>query len=192
MLAAIAADAKMPVPKDKLDRARNMARQQRDLKRELTDAEAKVSSLKARIGDISRRELPDLLEEVGLKALSLEGDGDMPDYDLELQPFYHANIAADWEDERKQAAFDWLDENDHGDLIKAVVTVELARGENDARKRLEETLHELGMEFRSELTVPWNTLTAFVKEQIENGEALPLELLGATVGKVVKMKERKK
>jgi hypothetical protein len=39
--------------------------------------------------------------------------------------------------------------------------------------------------------VHWKTLTAFVKEQVRQGSPLPLETLGATVGKVVKIKERK-
>ena len=40
-------------------------------------------------------------------------------------------------------------------------------------------------------SVPWNTLTAFVKEQVEAGTVIDLKKLGATVGQVVKLKKRK-
>jgi hypothetical protein len=42
------------------------------------------------------------------------------------------------------------------------------------------------------MEIPWNTLTAFVKEQCELGAALELDTIGATVGRVVKIKPRKK
>ena len=43
-----------------------------------------------------------------------------------------------------------------------------------------------------ELTVPWNTLTSYVREQVEGDHPpLDLEILGATAGQVVKIKKRK-
>jgi hypothetical protein len=50
---------------------------------------------------------------------------------------------------------------------------------------------KLEVSYSSKLSVPWNTLTAFVKEQVEKGAVLPLDILGATVGRVVKLKARK-
>ena len=49
------------------------------------------------------------------------------------------------------------------------------------------------IEYSNKFGVPWNTLTAFVKEQIEEKKVTPpLELLGATVGRVVQVVKQKK
>jgi hypothetical protein len=49
-----------------------------------------------------------------------------------------------------------------------------------------------GIEVDKNESVPWNTLTAFIKEATEKrGLILPLDKLGATQGMIVEWKERK-
>lgn len=48
-----------------------------------------------------------------------------------------------------------------------------------------------GVSSNVELSVPWNSLTSFVKEQASKGAEMKLDLIGATVGQVVKIKPRK-
>jgi hypothetical protein len=53
-------------------------------------------------------------------------------------------------------------------------------------------LEKAGFEFENKRAMPWNTLTSFVKEQVEVKQKTPnLEVIGATVGKIVKLKPRK-
>jgi hypothetical protein len=125
--------------------------------------------------------------------------------DLVLEPFYHANIAVDWEPQRREEAFKWLEENGHGDLVKVNVMFSFrkeqladARWLQTAVKLIQAAQAECGIETENTIPDPtmkmevhYGTLTAFVREQVECGAELPLEKLGATVGQIVKIKPRK-
>lgn len=159
------------------------------LEQELTDA-------KARRNAIQMTEMPSLMEEIGQDRIGLP-DAYEHGADLELRPYYHANIAKDWEPERQDAAFDYLQSREAGDLVKSAMVISAGRGDLEKMQRLQQRVVQMFAELELEaqltmdLSVPWNTLTAYVKEQIEGGEVLDLEVLGATVGQTVKIKKRK-
>jgi hypothetical protein len=193
MSAALAA-AMTPIQptQDKLEALRNAVRRQRDLQLEIRELQQLLSDKNKALSDMEMRELPDLFYAAGVDSVGITAEGNLPAYDATMRPFYHANIKADWPDEQKSDAFKWLDKEGHGDLIKTMIKVELGRGERKQAIKLEKALQEMGIDYSSELGVPWNTLTAFVKEQIEKHQTVPpLDLLGASVGTVVKLKERK-
>jgi hypothetical protein len=137
------------------------------------------------------------MSKVGQDRIGLEAHG----VDLVKEAYYHANIAADWPEEKRQIAFDWLVSSGNEDLIKTTFTMQFPRKMFDVAVWLKKQVAKLkfpgkGKEIEMPeavvtLGVPWNTLTAFVKEQIEKGAELPLETLGATVGWIVKVKQRK-
>jgi hypothetical protein len=174
-----------------LERVRDRLRELRDLEREQKDREHALRETGKKLNELRHRTLPELFSEVGIDRLGLVAEGNLPAYDASEAPFYHANIASDWEPARREAAFRWLDDNGHGDLIKTVITVQLGRDEHIRARELRDLLTARGYTFTDEKAVPWNTLTAFVREQDQAGNTLPLEVLGATIGRVVKLKERK-
>ena len=177
---------------DKLDALRDMARQLRDKEAEISSLDERIKDAKAEAADIRTKKLVDLMAEVGVDRVGLPAEGNYPACDAELKPYYHAVISADWEPERRQAAFAWLDSAGHGDLIKTAITILIPRDDRAMAKSIELYLEQCGVSYTAQLDVPWNTLTAFVREQIENYHRTPpLETLGATVGQVVKLKARK-
>jgi hypothetical protein len=176
---------------DRLARVRERVRQLRDLEAEINDLEGRLSDLNKTYKSLTTQELVDLLQEAGIDHLGLPAEGNLPAYMATLSPYYGANIAASWDISRKQAAFDWLNDHGAGDLIKAQVTINLPRGELNTALKLNEELQKKGFEPSFNMSVSHQTLTAFVREQLEKGEILPLETLGANVGQVVKLKERK-
>lgn len=196
-----------PVASDEqVARIRTKAGELLQVESELRDLEEKQKQLSQRRNELRHKELPDLLSEFGLDSLGLPQAGEYG-ADLVSTPYYHANIAAEWDPEQRQAAFEYLDSIEAGDLVKNIVTLSFSREESELAAAYLEILR--GTELRTMLeaklgrrinwmpepvvdrTVPWNTLTAFVKEQIESGASLDLEKLGATVGSVAKIKFRK-
>lgn len=200
--AALAAAMKADVPKPTeatLEKIRGLLRESRDNEKQIKSLEELLASKKADQLKLTQITLPDLFTDVGIDVLGLPAEGNLPAYDGRLTNYYHANIATDWEPEAKEKAFKYLadyrvDGENAGaeDMIKSLIIVQLGRGDRKMAKRVEAGLRKVGVAFTSELSIPWNTLTAWVKEQIEVHKTTPdLTVLGATVGKVVKLKERK-
>lgn len=181
---------------------------------EIQRLEQQLEERKDRRRVLVEKELPDYLTRVGQDSVGLPEFG----VDLVLENYYHANIASDWEPERRQAAFDWLEENGDGDMIKTEFTIlfpkfmlpvarwlqthvktlrpkmtvseEIGSGKKKRKTQVEKQVEI--PEATVGLTVPWNTLTAWAKRKIEAGETLPLDVLGVTTGRIVKIKERDK
>lgn len=175
---------------DKLEIVKTKARELRDLTLESEELMRQQELIAGRINTIQGRELPDLMIETGLNKLGLEAEGNLPAYDVEVKNFYSASIRADAP--TAPAAYQWLDKNGHGDLIKHTFTISFGKNEAKAAKQFEKQLETAKVDYSSKLGVHSGTLTAFVKDQIENEDAvLPLDLLGATVGKWAKIQPRK-
>jgi hypothetical protein len=107
-------------------------------------------------------------------------------------PYYRANIAADWDDLKKNEAFQTLVEYGGEDLIKIKVEVLLPKGSIKILKAIEVFLRKFkkqGVEFTVSRSVPWSTLTSWLKECYEKRKVFPpLEKIGGDVGEIVKPK----
>lgn len=179
-----------------------MGRQLFDITVKIAETESLLSSLKETKQEYERKKLPDYMTKVGQDKIGL------PEFDVDLvmEDFTHANISSDWEPERRQKAFDYLEVRGDGDLIKCVLTIAFPRYMLWLARAVQRVLE--GLRFPNEaspeddevsvppsemeMTVPWNTLTAFCKEQLKKGQPLDLEVLGCTTGKIVKIKDRNK
>jgi hypothetical protein len=177
---------------DKLTALRDFIREMRDLELEISDLESRLKDKNSRLKVLQREELPTLFTDAGVDKLGLEAEGNLPAYDATAKPYYKASIAADWPLERQAAGFNWLIENGHGDVVKTVITIEFGRGEISEAAKLKTLLLQKKITYSEKLGVPWNTLTKLVKSLIEDrGTLPPLDLLGADVGRIVKLTERK-
>lgn len=186
------------------------------LDQRIEKGEALLAELRARRETVARRELVDAMDAIGQDHIGLAEF----DVDIKTEDYVFASIpnpesekdpeAAARKAELRAGAFAWLVENEHEGLIKTVVTVELPRGAYEDALRIKRIIDELpaldpetgepvgnggptGYCARVQESVHWGTLTSFVKEQIKRPEVtLPLEMLGATVGRVAKIVKRKK
>jgi uncharacterized protein YbcI len=169
----------------------------REKAQELVTVQARIArgeELMKQLREQERRltfqEIPDMMSELQIDRLGLE----MAEVDLVSKPYYKAGIAADWEEQRREEAFRYLEEIDAADLIRVVVTVSFGKDEFEKARELEAIIRQWSNEYEPTLSksVPWNTLTAFVKEQLGKGAVLDLEKLGATVGRIAQIVKRKK
>lgn len=190
MFSEMAADAPAP-SEDKLDQIRKMMRELRDDAARIENLEQTVAGLKERRRQILEKDLVDLMDSAGVRDMTLDAELNYAAFSVEVGAYYHANIASDWPEEKRKKSFDWIDKY-HPGMLKNTITISCAKNTRDAQKKLLALAAKLKMPARNEFGVPWNTLTSFVKEQIEEEKKTPpLELLGATVGRVAKIKKPK-
>lgn len=156
--------------------------------------EAKLKEAKGKRATLAGIEIPEYADSIGQDVIGLPDDN----ADVTIQTWYKAGIpAADPADkeltERRRRAFSWLVEEGHGDLIKTTIEISFGRKEVKEARKLMDELEKRGFTASSKMGVHWRTLTSFVKEQIEDEDAnpVPMDLLGATLGRIAKLKKRK-
>lgn len=143
------------------------------LEKKIKDKEQELSTLKDQHKQVSQTDLPEALAETGLSEIKLL-DGSK----ISVNQFYNASIPKD----KVEQAFTWLRDNGHEDLIKNTITCDFGRGEDGNAKVLKETLTSSGVSYTDKTAVHPQTLKAFVREQVESGQNLPLDLLGVYIG----------
>lgn len=176
----------MPKTQDELLRlvsslAREMGVRQNELNDLILQQKAKAEELR----QISDEDIPDLMMQIGLQEFTLT-DGSF----IQVKPFYSASISADNHDR----AFQWLRDNDFGDMIKNNIVVTLGRGEDATATALMEQLSDKEIPFEQKEAVHASTLKAWVKEQVEKKCSVPpQDIFGLYIANraVVKIKEAK-
>lgn len=150
-------------------------------------ADAEVARLEALLDEakknqqrITEHEIPKLMD-------GLEGKINLPDGRvIEVGEKIRASIGGD----KKPVAMRWLNDNGHGSLIKRRFVVEFSRGQEDWAKKFEAQLEasDVPLNVKREYNVHWQTLDAFVREQLETGAELPLDLFGVFRQRFAKIK----
>jgi hypothetical protein len=135
--------------------------------------------INAKITEINSVRIPDLFDELGVKKLSLS-DGRT----VEIIRKFAASISK----EKEAECFNWLKEHNHDAIIKDSIAVKLKKGEGEISAKITKFLNELQVTFEKKRAVHPQTLLAFVKEQIENGENLPQELFNVFPIRTTKIK----
>jgi len=189
-------------PAPELARLRAEAEAWRDYKDAKADLEERLKQTNILITNAEFERLPALMDELGVSRFDLPPDGNHPGVSLEVKPHYHANIAADWPEEKRSAAFRALTDAGHGDLIRTEVTISLPREDHARLAKLTAGLEKAKLNFSVKESVHFGTLTAWVREQLEAVAAIPhkqkqkealaalppLEVIGARVGRVCRPK----
>jgi hypothetical protein len=196
--AAIVAEA-MPT-EGNTARLVKMATKYVELEARKKQLDADLKAVNVELWDLRHKHLVDLMNEIGTDHIGV------PDAnaDVVLLPYYKANIAAEWTDEAKAAAYAHLEELGLGDILKNTITVVFPKGWDEERAEWLEKVRGLNLSFDppemiEAKSVPWNTLTATVKEQVNAGKHLnedgtprmKFDLIGAVVGHEVTLKARK-
>lgn len=187
------ADAVEP-SEDKLDKVRRLAEKARDLELSIIDIKQSLEDHQHQLLTLQRETLPHLFIDSGIDRLDLAARGNLPACTATLTDFYRANIAADWEPQRREEAFQLLEDKGLGDLIKTVIEIRLGLHQSELYEKIMKALAKLEVMPNLYRSVPWSTLTAAIKEIYQHGEQLDdseLSSLGAFVGQVVHIKPKK-
>lgn len=188
-LAQEAADqADLPPPKDALEEAQRLGAEVNYLDARLALWAEKAAELQGRRALILGRELPDLMDSKKIEAFTVDG---VP---FKVDNYYKASIPSDNPD----PGHDWLEEHGHGDLIKNTIVVTLPKDSEEMAKEIEDYVRQRYQQavIERKRQVPWASLTSWLKELWESTDPEkvlpPLEIMGATVGRIVKVGKPKK
>lgn len=158
----------------------SLAKRQLELEQELARLEEDLKTKKEELRQISQIDLPEAMAEIGMSAFTLDGGAKVT-----VKPFYNCSIPK----ERYDEAMSWLRDNGHADLIKNTISVDFGKGEDDRAASFKTNLREQGTSYTDKTGVHPQTLRAFVREQVETGQPLPLDLLGVFIGQQTTIKE---
>lgn len=195
---AFLADVEHQAPSaDRLTQIKNKVAELRDLTQTLADLEARVEETKAAKLTLETTTLPDMMAAAGMDKFGLEAEGNNPAYDAKVEPLVRANIAAGWDEPKREAGFAVLRQLGGESLIKTVVTFEFDPKDRAAAKEFtERVFDELGYEGKEALSVNHNSLASWLKAEV-NAKPEPrmpstdqLAAIGAFVGRTVKIKKR--
>jgi hypothetical protein len=163
---------------------RDRARELRDKYLKKTDLEQQLKLVGNSIKKIEQEELPEMFTRAQISSITVEATGNHPAFIAERGTAYNAHIS----DDHRQEAFQWLEQNGHGDLVKSVINIFFGMQEHEARLRVMKILSDAGIQFYTNESVHHMTLKAFVKREIQDGHMIPMDLLGVFVVDEVKIK----
>jgi len=166
----------------KLDGVSRLATEAANLEREISSAEQLLKDKKQALHKITDEQLPEALEEMGLQKFTLT-DG----AEISVKPIYAASIPKD----RKEEAFQWLRDHEFGDLVKNNVTVTFGRGEDETAKEFVGLCGSQGFVPSQLEKVEPMTLKAWLRERVEAGDPIPLDLFGAFISQRATIKRSK-
>lgn len=176
--ALLAAAATVP-DDDKLAQVRDLALAYVRAERAVEELEQRLKTAREAARDLAERQLPERLQALGLPGLKLPHGAE-----LDLKPFCACSIPP----EKRERAYAWLDEIGAGDLIKHEVIASFGRGEDESARELYESLRASGLPVEDKKTVHFQTLNAFLRRRLENGDKLPDDALDIYAGTHAKLK----
>jgi hypothetical protein len=151
-----------------------------DVASDILKTEEALKQLKAEKQRLSIDMIPQVMDEMGIERVDVEGAT------VTLKPFVSASIPKD----RRGEAFNWLRENGLDDIIKNDVVLSFGRGEDNVAGSLMVDLENKGYHPESKTHIHAMTLKAFVRERVENGLPIDLDLFGAFVARTADVRRK--
>ena len=171
------------VPADEqLKRLATLVQGQIDSEGAVEELTAQLKLATDKLSEFSTDLIPSLMDEIGIESFVL-ASGDK----VSVIRGYAASIS----EAHHEAALSWLRESGNGSLIKNEVTASFGRGEETRAEELTGLLAKEGVPFKRKEGVHSQTLKAFVKEQMEKGTSIPMDLLGVYPYSTTKIKRSK-
>jgi hypothetical protein len=151
------------------------------LEEKMAALEAELTEAKAQRRHVTTVDLPLAFQALGITRMDLAG------LTLTIRDIVAPNVKKD----DVEAMHLWLEENGHGDLIKRLVKVPLGRGEDEALAKLEAYLSQERIEYDLTEGVAHNTLAAWAKMMVTDGQELPDRIFNLWIGQEVLLRQRK-
>lgn len=159
-----------------------LVRQLNNIQQQIEDAEQHLKALKKEKQSIAFEQIPMLMDEMSLERVDVDG------LSVKLKPFVTASIPAD----RKQEAFNWLREHGLDDIIKNDIIVSFGRGQDNQAGDVMYDLEQKGFHPEQKTHIHSMTLKAFVRERVEQGLPIDLDMFGAFVARTAEVKRNSK
>ena len=143
-----------------------LAQEQMDAEAEVARAEQNLKAAQDKLKNIAEFRLPELMDSIGMSEFTLK-DGSK----VQVKESLHASIAI----ANQPSAFGWLAEIKQDNLIKRKFEIEFGRDQEEWAKQFQKELNDRDdpLNWKCKRSVHPQTLSAFVREQLENGIEIP-------------------
>ena len=145
---------------------------------DINKKEEELKSLKLQKHLMSTEQIPTMMDEMGVQRLDVEN------LSVSLKPLINASIPPT----RREEAYQWLRENDLDDIIKNDVIMSFGKGEDNMAGDIMYELEQRGMHPEKKTHIHSMTLKAFIRERVEKGVPIDLDLFGAYVARIADIK----
>ena len=145
---------------------------------DINKKEEELKSLKLQKHPMSTEQIPTMMDEMGVQRLDVEN------LSVSLKPLINASIPPT----RREEAYQWLRENDLDDIIKNDVIMSFGKGEDNMAGDIMYELEQRGMHPEKKTHIHQMTLKAFIRERVEKGLPIDLDLFGAYVARIADIK----
>lgn len=173
------------VPASSSKRVRALIAESVELEETIEGIDEALKAAQARFNAIKSKELPEALAELGTTEFLDPETG----YKAELTNFVSGSLPK--EPEPRQAAINWLSENDGEGLVKTEVALAFGKSQHNEAMDLVGRLRDEGFTVQVESGVHASSLQAFARERLADGKEVDTEVLGLYVGNIAKIKKPK-
>ena len=145
---------------------------------DINKKEEELKSLKLQKHLMSTEQIPTMMDEMGVQRLDVEN------LSVSLKPLINASIPPT----RRDEAYQWLRENGLDDIIKNDVIMSFGKGEDNMAGDIMYELEQRGMHPEKKTHIHSMTLKAFIRERVEKGLPIDLDMFGAFVARTADIK----
>ena len=145
---------------------------------DISEKEEELKSLKLQKHKMSTEQIPAMMDEMGVQRLDVEN------LSVSLKPLINASIPPT----RRDEAYQWLRDNGLDDIIKNDVIMSFGKGEDNMAGDIMFELEQRGMHPEKKTHIHSMTLKAFIRERVEKGLPIDLDLFGAFVARTADIK----
>lgn len=154
------AEEEVPVTDDELKSIAVLAERQIAMEDWIERQEERLKEGKKKLAKLTGEELPDAMRTAGVKEFTLENGAE-----LKLDSKVRASITK----ANEADAYDWLRDNGGADILRQKFDLSFAADEDAKAQDFAAQLEQQGLDFNQKVSVPWNSLDAFVRcELAEN------------------------
>ena len=164
-----------------------LAERQIELEAKIAERQEEIKDLEAQVREISWKQIPELFESLYMELFRLQ-DGS------EITVVEQLRLSIPKDEERHAEVIAWLIENNGSYLIKEEFGFKFDKGQGDAAKQFAEYCEKYPgrLNMAHFEGVETNSVKAFIKNKLEEGEEVPLSMLGGHRQTIAKIKPPKK
>lgn len=144
----------------------------------INEKEEELKALKLQKHKMSTEQIPAMMDEMGVQRLDVEN------LSVTLKPLINASIPQT----RREEAYQWLRDNGLDDIIKNDVIMSFGKGEDNMAGDIMYELEQRGMHPEKKTHIHSMTLKAFIRERVEKGLPIDLDMFGAFVARTADIK----
>lgn len=169
-----------PADSNSLDMLHEKLNEAVDLKAAVDQMEEDLSAAKKQLNSLNTSVIPDIMATLQMDELTFRG------WKVKVGEFVSGSLPKD--PEKRIAAIHWLEAHEGGDLIKTNLSVVFNRSQHNEALALAADIEGQGFAPSVDSSVHPQTLAAWARERMKNGEVVEPETLGLFTGRVAKFR----